>query len=149
MVPVERTLSAASADTVPVDALAVGAEIHPVYTTPATPEAIEAVPNAIERIHINVLVTNQILFANHALTQITVLVRQLGSSTFEQIQVGPETTVAQTDFLLPLTEYIARPVIQLRIMKAFSDGRTETKEWFDWDLNAMGFVVSLTWGLVQ
>jgi hypothetical protein len=48
-----------------------------------------------------------------------------------------------------LTEYIARPVVQLRIVNAFADGRTQVKEWFDWDLTQQGFVVSLTWEFVQ
>jgi hypothetical protein len=148
-VPVERAIAAGGSETATIDSLDDGAEIHPAYTTPLSPEAIEAVPNAIERIHVNVLVTNQILFSNHGLAAMTVLVRRAGTTHFEQILVGPDTTVSQADFLLPLTEYIARPVIQLRIVKAFLDGRTETKEWFDWDLNAMGFVVSLTWALVQ
>jgi hypothetical protein len=79
----------------------------------------------------------------------SVSVRRSGATTAEQIHVLADTTVAQADLLLPLTEYIAKPVIQLRIVKAFADGHTEVKEWFDWDLNAMGFVVGLTWPLVQ
>lgn len=148
-VPVERTISTGGSESVAVEPLPAGAEVHPAYTTPETAEVIEAVPNAIERIHVNVLLTNQIRFSNHALTAMTVFVRRSGVTTSEQIHVLADTTVAQVDLLLPLTEYVARPLIQLRIVKAFSDGRTEIKEWFDWDLNAMGFVVGLTWPLVQ
>jgi hypothetical protein len=78
-----------------------------------------------------------------------VFVRRQGTTTPEQLSILPDTTIAQADFLLPLTEYIARPVVQLRIVKAFADGGTQIKEWFDWDLTQQGFVVSLTWEFVQ
>ena len=149
LVPVERMLSAGNSETVVIEALPNQAELFPVYTTPPTPEAIEAVPNAIERIHINVLFTNQILFSAHNLTAMDIFARRTGSQTSEQIHVGAETTVVQADFLLPLTEYISEPAIQLRIVKTFSDGHQEIKEWFNWELNTMGFVVSLTWNFVQ
>jgi hypothetical protein len=148
-VPVERTLAPAATDTIPVAELAADAEAYAAYTTPATPEVIEALANAVERIHVNVIFTNQILFSNHALMAMSVFVRRQGTTTPEQLSILPDTTLVQADFLLPLTEYIARPVVQLRIVKAFADGGTQTKEWFDWDLTQQGFVIGLTWELVQ
>jgi hypothetical protein len=144
---VERSIAAGAVETVTLTAD--GAEIYPVYTAPASPEALQAVPNAIERIHVNVLFTNQIRFANHELSALAVAVRRAGSAEDEQVVVVAETTVAQVDLLLPLTEYVAQPLIQLRIVRTFADGRVETKEWFDWNLNTMGFVVGLTWGFIQ
>lgn len=146
---VERAIAAGATEAVTLDAPVGNADVYAAYTAPSSVEPIEAVPNAIERIHVNVLFTNQILFSNHALTAMTIFARRAGSAVAEPIRVVADTSVAQADFLLPLTEYVARPVIQLRITKAFSDAHTETKEWFDWDLNTMGFVVSLTWDLVQ
>jgi hypothetical protein len=144
---VERSIAAGAVETVTV--ATDGAEIYPVYTAPASPEALQAVPNAIERIHVNVLFTNQIRFANHELSALAIAVRRAGSAEDEQVVVVPETTVAQVDLLLPLTEYVAQPLIQLRIVRTFADGRVETKEWFDWNLNTMGFVVGLTWSFIQ
>jgi hypothetical protein len=144
---VERSIAAGAVETVAL--AADGAEIYPVYTAPASPEALQAVPNAIERIHVNVLFTNQIRFANHELSALAIAVRRAGSAEDEQVVVVAETTVAQVDLLLPLTEYVAQPLIQLRIVRTFADGRVETKEWFDWNLNTMGFVVGLTWSFIQ
>jgi hypothetical protein len=149
LIPIERMISAQASETIAIEPLPEPAELYAVYTTPPTPEAIEAIPNAIERIHINVLFTNQILFSAHNLILMTVFVRRADSDTLEQIQITAETRVVQVDLLLPLTEYISQPAIQLRIVKTFSNGNTAVREWFNWELNQMGFVVSLTWDLVQ
>jgi hypothetical protein len=94
-VAVERTLAPAATDTVPVADLAADAEAYAAYSTPATPEVLEALPNAVERIHVNVIFTNQILFSNHALTAISVFVRRQGTATPEQLSILPDTTIAQ------------------------------------------------------
>ena len=149
LVPVEQMISAGASKTIAVDALTNQAELYPVYTAQPVAEALKRVPNAIERVHINVLFTNEITFSAHNLTALTLFVRLEGSSHAEQLHVTADITLVQADLLLPLTEYISDPVIQLRIVKKFSDGRNETKDWFNWDLNADGFVVPLDWDLVQ
>lgn len=142
LIPLERVIPEGGSEAMLVFALPEQAELYPIYTTSATPEALNKIQNAIERIHINVLFINSINFSNHNLAALSLFVRRTGSSLIEQFSVTAETDVIEADFLMPLTEYVASPSLELRIEKAFSDGRREVKEWFNRDL-APGHVISL------
>lgn len=150
LIPIERVIAAQVAETIAVEPLPAPVELYPVYITPSTPEALKEIPNAIERIHVNVPFLNLILFSAHNLTLMNVLVRRAGSDASELIQfTATSDTSVDFDLQLPLTEHVAEPTIQLRIVKTFSNGTTAVKEWFDWNLTKEGFVVSLTWDFVQ
>src|SRR5262249_55555708 len=76
-VPVEQSIAGGVSEIVTV-ALG-GAAVYPAYTMPASAVVLQEVANAIERIHVNVLFTNQIRFENHELVALEVTVRRVGS----------------------------------------------------------------------
>lgn len=141
LAPGERWSGAAAAGT---------AQAFPVYAIPpGAPADLVEIRSFIEDIHTNVVFINQVNYANHGLQKLDVQASILGMDGVFDLPIPGEETVAALDLVLPLTTFLANPVLRFRVIKTGTDGQSSQTPWIDWPLSAMGSVVSLTWDLIK
>jgi hypothetical protein len=97
----------------------------------------------------NVLFVNLVNYANHALSQLALRVRLVGTDHVYDVAIDEGQTATLT-LTLPITTYLASQAIQFQVTKTFtSDAQPATNAWADWNLATQGISISLTWELIQ
>ncbi len=142
-VPVARSLAADESWT--ADIADRSGELVPVCTVEPGPASLEEIRSYIEDLHTNLVFLNTINFANHGLAVIELTVRVEGVVGDKQLRFGPEDRTDAVDLVLPLTRYLARPVVQYQIAGTTAAGQTTRSEWIDWPLRERGAVIPLAW----
>lgn len=99
----------------------------------------------IEDVHTNVTFVNLVNYANHALAALAAEVRIRDIEGSQRLPLDENEPVSSLDFVLPLTRYLASPIVEFAVTKSFDDGTTSTTDWLEWSLADDGNVVSLTW----
>lgn len=149
-VPVERSLGPGAAATVQVDVTALGGSppdvrrCWPVYTVPpAAPAELEEIRSFAEDVVMNVVFGDQVDHAAHGLSRLDVAAQLDGASGIQPVaMVG---AVGSTEFVLPLTTYLAQRTVRYRVSATRTDGTTTDGAWQTWDVTAHGNLISLTW----
>jgi len=122
----------------------------PVVTlAPGDAATLTEIRSFVEDIHTNVVFVNLINYANHGLAQLSLQARLRdveGTQTLSLVESEPVDTL---DFVLPLTSYLANPVLEFAVTRTMTDGSAFTTAWLPWPLVDRGNVVSLTWDQVQ
>lgn len=99
----------------------------------------------IEDVYTNVAFVNLVNYPVHALAAMSLEARIRDVVGSQQLLLDEAQPVASLEFVLPLTRYLFKPVLEYAVTKAFSDGTTATTDWLEWSLADDGNVVSLTW----
>ncbi|MCU7549899.1 hypothetical protein OCK74_12275 [Chitinophagaceae bacterium LB-8] len=139
-VPVEASIAAGG--TYQVSTGSTG--LLPVYSLPpGDPVAIEEVRSFVEEIYRNVVFINLLNFSNHQLLRLDVEARVQGVEGTYTGQLTEQARIFDIEIILPLTTYLERHTLEVRVTKLFSDRAAETSDWFLWELDQSG-PVSLT-----
>jgi hypothetical protein len=121
-------------------------EAVPVVSIPGgVPATVEEVRSFIEDIDTNVVFLNLISFENHGLARLEIVARLQGVPGEDKVQLTDEVRVAEAHFVLPLTTYLERHVLEFQVTKQFTAGDPAATAWRTWDLATKGSVVSLNW----
>lgn len=107
----------------------------------ATATTIDEVDIFIENVTVTATFINQVNFANHQLTALSVRSKLKASDHVEETVLA-EAAVATVTFTLPITNYLAQQVLQFMLVKTTPSATTETG-WYDWDLS-QGAVIGIT-----
>jgi hypothetical protein len=96
----------------------------------------------------HLIFANQISYANHALARLDGKVKLKNVDHVYPVALT-EGQSSSVDITLPLSTYLENQVAQFQITKTPTTGPAVSTEWIDWDLQAKGNIVSLTWDLIQ
>ena len=127
--------------------LPVAGEVQPVYSVDAGAANLAEIRSYIEDIQLNFVFLNLVNYANHALQELRLRAR-VRDLPGEQNAVIGERGTAACRFIMPLTTYLATPVLQFQVTKIGVDGSSSQTPWLDWSFGQHGNVVSLTWELI-
>jgi hypothetical protein len=146
-VPVEETLKPAAAITI-VAAVPEGARLVPVATPKrGTAATLAEVRSFVEDIYTQIAFVNLINYANHGLAAIVVEARIQKVPGTKTLAVSETQQVGLIEIVLPLTEYLAHPVLQFQVTLTKRDQSVQKSAWIEWPLETKGNVVGLTWEL--
>ncbi|MFE5333376.1 hypothetical protein ACFRCG_44020 [Embleya sp. NPDC056575] len=144
-VPVETSLPAGQSTTVTLPGGLAARTVWPVYTVPpAGPASLEEVRAFVEDVKTNVVFADLIDHASHGLTALDVRARLVGVAGEQDVVMTGHPALGTAFFVLPLTTYLARRVLQFRLTVRSGAGAPVSTAWLDWDLAAKGNLVSLT-----
>jgi hypothetical protein len=147
-VRVDRRLDAGTSLEVAVPADAV----HPtpvVVMAAGDAATLSEIRSFVEDIHTNVAFVNLINYANHGLAALSLQARLRDVAGTQTIELQESAPVSAVDFVLPLTTYLANPVLEFAVTRSMTDGTAATTAWQAWPLVDRGNVVSLTWDLIS
>ncbi|MFD2501093.1 hypothetical protein ACFSTI_22385 [Rhizorhabdus histidinilytica] len=102
----------------------------------------------VEDVHTNVAFVNLVNYANHGLAALSAEVRIRDVEGSQRLALEETQPVSSLDFVLPLTRYLAKPVVEFAVTKSFADGTVATTAWLEWHLADDGNVISLSWELI-
>lgn len=102
----------------------------------------------VEDVHTNVAFVNLVNYANHGLAALSAEVRIRDVEGSQGLALEETQPVSSLDFVLPLTRYLAKPVVEFAVTKSFADGTVATTAWLEWHLADDGNVISLSWELI-
>nr|WP_047167146.1 hypothetical protein [Sphingomonas sp. Y57] len=102
----------------------------------------------VEDVHTNVAFVNLVNYANHGLVALSAEVRIREVEGSQRLALEETQPVSSLDFVLPLTRYLASPVVEFAVTKSFADGTVATTDWLEWHLADAGNVISLSWELI-
>lgn len=114
----------------------------------ADPATLEEVRNYIEDIHVNVKFINLVNFSSHDLRSILVSAQIQGVPSLQHVSLA-ENGIGTMDFVLPLTRYMANPILQFQVTKTDTQGNETKTDWNEWALSTKGNVLSLDWEMMQ
>jgi hypothetical protein len=124
-------------------------EIYAISALPAVgPVVLEEIRSFVEDIHTSVVFLDLIDHAAHNLRELQIESRLKNVPGLNTLRPSGEPPSATTEFILPLTTYLANRTLQFRVTKTFTASPPHVTPWLDWDLDRSGNVVSLTWELV-
>jgi hypothetical protein len=122
----------------------------PIVTlAPGDAATLTEIRSFVEDIHTNVAFVNLIHYANHGLATLSLQARLRGVEGTQTLSLVESEPVDTLDFVLPLTSYLANPVLEFAVTRTMTDGTAFTTAWLPWPLVDRGNVVSLTWEQVQ
>lgn len=131
---------------VPADTL----RATPVSTmAPGDAATLTEIRSFVEDVHTNVAFVNLINYANHGLSALSLQARLRGVDGTQTLTLDPDAPVSTLDFVLPLTTYLASPILEFAVTRTVTDGTSTATGWLEWPLTERGNVVSLTWDLIQ
>ncbi|MHA3795243.1 hypothetical protein [Sphingomonas sp. YL-JM2C] len=99
----------------------------------------------VEDVHTNIAFVNLVNYANHGLAALSAEVRIRDVEGSQRLVLEETQPVSSLDFVLPLTRYLAKPVVEFAVTKSFADGTVATTAWLEWHLAEDGNVISLSW----
>ena len=125
------------------------AEMFPISTQPTVgPVVLEEIRTFVEDIHTSIVFLDLIDHAAHNLRDLQIEARLRNVPGLNTLRPTGQPPSATTEFILPLTTYLANRTLQFRVTKTFTASPPHVTPWLDWDLDRSGNVVSLTWELV-
>lgn len=125
------------------------AELFALSTQPSVgPVVLEEIRSFVEDIHTSIVFLDLINHANHGLRELQVEARLKDVPGLNTLRLTGDPPSATTEFILPLTTFLASRTLQFRVTKTFTASAPQVTRWLDWDLDRNGNVVSLTWELV-
>ena len=143
-VPVEQSLAAAASVQVAVPSGASAAYAD--YALPPTdPVELEEVRAFVEDIRTNVVFLDLVDHTAHRVAALTVRARLDGVAGEQQVPMSGSPASGSVTFVLPLTTYLSRRILQFQAATIGADGSVRPGPWVDWDLGSKGALVSLTW----
>ena len=152
-VAVDATLQPGETRTVQIPAGSV--ELYAVATPAAgSAAAIEEIRSFVEEVATNAVFIDLVNRDNHGLLRLDIEARMKDvPGAARPVAMAGDPPSGSLDFLLPITTYLAKHVLQFRVRKTFRPAAGAAAEsrftrWFDWDLETAGAVVSLTWDLL-
>ncbi|HET7729426.1 MAG TPA: hypothetical protein VFK48_05285, partial [Usitatibacter sp.] len=152
-VAVDATLQPGETRTVQIPAGS--AELYAVATPAAGgAAAIEEIRSFVEEVATNAVFIDLVNRDNHGLLRLDIEARMKDvPGEARPVPMAGDPPTGALDFLLPITTYLARHVLQFRVRKTFkpvgaAPAESRFTRWFDWDLETAGAVVSLTWDLL-
>ena len=126
------------------------AHATPVFTmAPGDAASLTEIRSFVEDVHTNVAFVNLVNYANHDLASLSLEARLRGVSGTQALALNENEPVDALEFVLPLTTYLANPVLEFAVTKTMKDGTAATTDWLPWSFNERGNVVSLTWELIR
>ena len=146
-VPVERMLA-------PGESASIQAEIPATarLVLAATPKSsattLAEIRSFVEDIRTRVAFINLLNFDNHNLAAIAIEARIAQLPESYGTTLGATDTVQTVEMVLPLTRYLAQPVLQFQASVTRRDGSVRQTSWIDWPLDNKGNVVGITWELL-
>jgi hypothetical protein len=148
VLPIDRRFAPAASEAFAVAADAAAAYVE---ATPASGDAatLTEIRSFIEDVHTNVAFLNLINYENHALAALSLEARLRGVAGTQTLALDANVPVSALEFVLPLTVYLADPVVEFSVTKTMTTGITSTTSWREWSLPAQGNVISLTWDGIQ
>ena len=112
------------------------------------PVVLEEIRSFVEDIQASAIFLDLINHAGHDPTKLEVEARLKDVPGANRVALSGDPPSGTTEFILPLTVYLAKRILQFRVTKTFSSAPPAVTPWIDWDLDGNGNVVSLTWELV-
>lgn len=109
------------------------------------PASLTEIRSFIEDVHSNVAFVNLVNYQAHALAALSVEARIRDAGGSQQLPLAEGEPVASLEFVLPLTRYLVRPILEYTVTKTFADGTSGKTNWLEWSLADDGNVVSITW----
>ena len=146
-VPAEQTLKPAAAVTIAAS-VPEGARLVPVATPKrGTAATLAEIRSFVEDIYMQIAFINLINYANHGLNAVAVEARVQNVPGTKTLAVSETQPVGLLEIVLPLTAYLAHPVLQFQVTLTKRDQSVQTSAWIEWPLETKGNVVGLTWEL--
>jgi hypothetical protein len=147
--PVEKTLQQdESFEVTPSEPIPNDRRIAPVaIPKPGSAETLPEIRSFVEDIYSEVAFTNLINYGNHSLAAIGITARVKDADGTYQIATSEAQPVSVIQIVLPLTKYLANPVLQFQASLTKNDGNVVGTVWIDWPFQSKGSVVALTWEL--
>ena len=122
----------------------------PIFTmAPGDAAGLTEIRSFVEDVHTNAAFVNLVNYANHNLAALALQARLRGVPGIQTLALNENEPVDTLEFVLPLTTYLADPVLELAVTKTMKDGTAVTTDWLPWSFNERGNVVSLTWELIR
>jgi len=126
-----------------------GSNLFPVYNLkPGDVARLTEIRSFIEDIHCNVIFVNLVNYANHGLQTLGIEARIKDVQETYPVSIE-ERKAASVDMVLPLTNYLGNRTLQFQVTKTRTDGSTTMTPWLDWDLDALGNIISLGWDQIS
>jgi hypothetical protein len=112
---------------------------------PGDPPGLTEIRSFVEDVHTNVAFINLMNYANHGLRTLSLEARIRDVEGTQALELEETAPVSSLEFVLPLTRYLARPVLEFAVAKTALDGTRSVTPWLAWDLTEQGNVVGLSW----
>jgi hypothetical protein len=135
---VNSTLSPGGSMNVAIDATAAHAFANAKAAAPGTLEELDVF---VEDVTTTITFINQVNFANHHLTALSVAARLKANSHIETTDL-PEGKTADVSFTLPIDSYLAQQTLEYSLLET-GQGSPVSTAWREWDLTN-GIVIGIT-----
>ncbi len=112
------------------------------------PAALSEIRSFVEDIYSEIAFVNLINYANHGLAAITIEARFRDVPGSHSITLSELEPVSMFELVLPLTKYLAHPVLEFQATVTKSDQSVQTSPWIMWPLETKGNVIGVTWDLL-
>lgn len=148
--PVEKTLKRGEPyQYVPPQALVAQARLVPVAIPKAGSAAtLTEIRSFVEDIFTEIAFINLINYANHGLSAITLQARIKDVDGVYDVATSEQQQVTVIQAVLPLTRYLAHPILEFQATLTEPDGTKKQTAWIPWPLETKGNVVGLTWDIL-
>jgi hypothetical protein len=148
--PVEKTLKRGEPyQYVPPQALVAQARLVPVAIPKAGSAAtLTEIQSFVEDIFTEIAFINLINYANHGLSAITLQSRIKDVDGVYDVATSEQQQVTVIQAVLPLTRYLAHPILEFQATLTEPDGTKKQTAWIPWPLETKGNVVGLTWDIL-
>ncbi|MES2464683.1 MAG: hypothetical protein V4671_29320, partial [Armatimonadota bacterium] len=149
-VRVDRNLLPSESHAVPVSGSPT--EAHAVYTFPtAALGTIQEIRSFVEEIQTNVIFVDLIHHASHGLKRLDIEAQIEGVPGTQNVALSGSLNPAsgEAEFLLPLTTYLEKHILQYRVTKTLESDEVSVTPWANWNLQTQGNIVSLLWEMIQ
>ncbi|MEF8942114.1 MAG: hypothetical protein V5B78_04900 [Desulfohalobiaceae bacterium] len=120
-------------------------EIDPIYSLRRTDGGLEEIRSYIEDISVGAVFINLLDMQGRGLASLEIFASIRGLEGKQSIVLDGESDVGELEFLLPLTKYLDKPVLEFRVRRVTHEGRTEESQWREWNLTDEGSVIGLNW----
>ncbi|MCP4897466.1 MAG: hypothetical protein GY906_10890 [bacterium] len=117
----------------------------PVYSIEASPSDLKEIRSYIEDIKVNLVLVNRIDFSGQDLKEVRLTGRIRGlEGEDEAAFTADSASAASLDFSLPLTVYLADPIIEYRATVEDRDDQKRVLAWKSWHLGTQGVIMEVT-----
>ena len=147
-VTVEATIAPGATHTIAMNG-ASAATITPIYTqTTADAMTLSESRVFVEDITTNVIFFIQLNYSNHDVQRLDIQARLKNDTVTYDVALTGDPPQGTLELVLPLTRYLAKQVLQFQITKTFTSAAPSATPWIDWDMEAHGNIIAVTWDMI-